>query len=237
MADKDKLPSEVSDRSEVDKFLQKVAVTPAVKSSDHPGRLIFGMDATASRQHAWDKACHLQAEMFSNTSALGGLAIQLCYYRGFGEFSASPWYRDSSDLLQHMIRVFCLGGRTQIEKLLLHTIAETGKQRVQALVFVGDAMEEDIDRLCDLAGKLGLMNVPMFLFQEGQHGSTENAFKQMARLSNGAYCHFDATSASQLQDLLSAVAVFAAGGHKALENFSKKAGKEVLLLTQQLSKR
>jgi len=237
MADKDKLPSQISSRSEVDKFLQKVAVTPVIKTSDHPGRLIFGMDATASRQHAWDSACHIQAEMFANTSALGGLEIQLCYYRGFGEFNAGPWYRDSKDLLQHMTGVFCLGGRTQIEKLLNHTITETGGQRVQALVFVGDAMEEDIDRLCDLAGKLGLLNVPIFLFQEGHQASTENAFKQMARLSKGAYCHFDATSASQLQDLLSAVAVFAAGGRKALENFSKDAGKEVLFLTQQLSKR
>ena len=175
--------------------------------------------------------------MFANTSALGGLEIQLCYYRGFGEFSASPWYRDSTDLLRHMTGVFCLGGRTQIEKLMQHAISETGERRVQALVFVGDAMEEYIDRLCDLAGQLGLLNVPMFLFQEGRHSDTENAFKQMARLSKGAYCHFDATSASQLQDLLSAVAVFAAGGHKALQNFSEKAGSEVLLITQQLSKR
>lgn len=237
MADKDKLPSKVSNHSEVDKFLQKVAATPAVKGSALPGRLIFAMDATASRQHAWDKACHIQAEMFANTSALGGLEIQLCYYRGFGEFSASPWYRDSSDLLRRMTAVFCLGGRTQIEKLMQHTIREKGERRVQALVFIGDAMEEDIDRLCDLAGKLGLLSVPVFLFQEGRDSATENAFKQMARLSNGAYCRFDATSASQLQDLLSAVAVFAAGGHKALQNFSKKAGREVLQLTQQLSKR
>ncbi len=237
MADKDKLPRKVSSHSEVDRFLNKVARTPVVKSAGHPGRLIFGMDATASRQHAWDKACHIQAEMFANTSALGGLEIQLCYYRGFGEFSASPWYRDSTDLLRHMTGVFCLGGRTQIEKLMQHAISETGERRVQALVFVGDAMEEYIDRLCDLAGQLGLLNVPMFLFQEGRHSDTENAFKQMARLSKGAYCHFDATSASQLQDLLSAVAVFAAGGHKALQNFSEKAGSEVLLITQQLSKR
>lgn len=237
MADKDKLPSKVSNHSEVDKFLQKVAKTPVVKSSALPGRLIFAMDATASREHAWDQACHIQAEMFANTSALGGLEIQLCYYRGFGEFSASPWFRDSSDLLRRMTGVSCLGGRTQIEKLMQHTIREKGERRVQALVFVGDAMEEDIDRLCDLAGKLGLLSVPVFLFQEGRDSATENAFKQMARLSNGAYCHFDATSASQLQDLLSAVAVFAAGGHKALQNFSKKAGREVLQLTQQLSKR
>ena len=158
MADKDKLPSKVSSHSEVDRFLNKVARTPVVKSAGHPGRLIFGMDATASRQHAWDKACHIQAEMFANTSALGGLEIQLCYYRGFGEFSASPWYRDSTDLLRHMTGVFCLGGRTQIEKLMQHAISETGERRVQALVFVGDAMEEYIEEeplLDKLPGLLG----------------------------------------------------------------------------------
>ena len=41
------------------------------------------------------------------------------------------------------------------------------KQRVDALVFVGDAMEENVDRLCQLAGELGLNGVPIFLFHEG----------------------------------------------------------------------
>ncbi len=234
MADK-KLPGK-SSRSEVDAFLRKVAATPVVKSSGQSGRLIFAMDATASREPTWDHACHLQAQMFAETAALGGLAIQLCYYRGFNEFSASEWLTATADLQRQMTAVRCLGGHTQINKVLRHAIGETRKKRVNALVFVGDCMEEEVDQLCQLAGELGIHNVPMFLFHEGYDAGAERAFKQIARLTKGAYCRFDAGSAQQLRDLLSAVAVYAAGGRRALENFSKSRGERVKRLTQQITK-
>ncbi len=105
---------------------------------------------------------------------------------------------------------------------------------MNALVFVGDCIEEDVDDLCAKAGELGLLGVRAFLFQEGSEPSATRAFKQMAQLTNGAHCSFDASSAKQLRDLLSAVAIYAAGGRKALENFGRKAGGEVRLLASQL---
>ncbi len=227
----DKKPSS---SSEVDRFLAKVARTPSVTSET--GRLVFGMDATASREATWDQASHLQAEMFADTAALGGLEIQLCYYRGFGEFSKSRWFRESAPLLRQMTAVYCLGGRTQLHKILEHCIAEATSRRIQAVVFVGDAMEEDVDELCHLAGNLGLLNVPVFVFQEGSDGLAEQAFRQIARLTQGAYCHFDSGSPRQLKELLGAVAVYAAGGRKALEDFSKRSGSSVQSITQQIKK-
>ena len=120
--------------------------------------------------------------------------------------------------------------------MLQHAIKETKQKKVNALVFVGDCMEEDIDELCKLAGQLGIHNLPVFLFHEGNDPAAGRAFKQIARLTEGAYCPFDAGSAQQLRDLLSAVAVYAAGGHRALESFSKARGKKVKLLTRQISK-
>ena len=230
-----KLP-EKSSRSDVDAFLRKVASTPVVKAPGQSGRLIFAMDATASREPSWDNACHIQAQMFENTAALGGLSIQLCYYRGFKEFKASGWLTHSADLHKRMTAVRCLAGNTQISKVLRHAIEEARQKKVNALVFVGDCMEEDHDRLCQLAGELGIHNVPVFLFHEGHDAAAEGAFRQVARLTNGAYCPFDAGSAQQLRDLLSAVAVYAAGGQRALENFSKTRGERVNLLTRQISK-
>jgi len=87
--DRTKLPRK-SSAGDVDAFLRKVAATPAAKTSGVRGRLIFAMDATASREPSWDQACQLQGEMFQETAALGGLDVQLCYYRGFNEFQASP---------------------------------------------------------------------------------------------------------------------------------------------------
>lgn len=229
----DKLPT-ASSAAEVEAFLKKVAVTPSHKATGERGRLIFAMDATASRQPSWDRASHIQAEMFKETAALGGLEIQLVYYRGFGEFRASPWVTESAKLLRQMTGVFCLAGHTQIGKLLKHAIAETKRRKIDALVFVGDSLEEDIDRLGDLAGQLGLLGVPCFMFHEGQDPIARRAFQQIAQLSGGAFCPFDASSAQQLKDLLAAVAVFAAGGRRALVDYSKKRGGVVLQLTQQV---
>jgi len=228
-----KLPT--SSRSgEVDAFLRKVAAAPSVRAEAGRGRLIFAMDATASRQPTWDSASHIQAEMFKETAALGGLEIQLVYYRGFGECKASPWVGNSADLLRRMTSVFCLAGQTQIAKVLRHAIKEAKHKKVGALVFVGDCVEEDVDRLGHLAGQLGLLGVPCFMFHEGHDPVARSAFQQIARLSGGAFCPFDASSARQLRDLLSAVAVYAAGGRQALADYGARTGGVVRRLTHQI---
>ncbi len=236
MTDADKKIPQKSSKAAIDTFLEKVSSTPVIKSAGESGRLIFAMDATASREPAWDRACHIQGEMFKETAALGGLDIQLCYYRGFGEFQASQWLSSSDELLKRMARVSCQGGHTQIEKVLNQAIKQTKQKKVQALVFVGDCMEEDVDQLCQVAGELGMLGVPAFLFHEGAEPVAQRAFKQIARLTRGAYCSFNATSAGQLRDLLRAVAVYAAGGQSALQDFSKDRSEVVRKLTRQLSK-
>lgn len=234
MTERNKQLDRRSSRTEIDAFLNKVARTPSNNPGTQRGKLIFALDATASREPTWDQASQIQSQMFEQTASQGGLDIQLCYYRGYGEFSSGPWLSDSKTLLNSMLAVYCLGGRTQIEKLLEHALRETVKKKVNALVFVGDCMEENVDRLCELAGKLGIHNVPCFVFHEGYDQTAERAFKQIARLSKGAYCRFDSGSAQQLKDLLSAVAVYAAGGRNALEHFSKRQGQSVKRLTRQI---
>ncbi len=234
-----KLPSK-SSTTDINAFLTKVKATPALTTTGKKGRLIFAMDATASREPSWDHASHLQAQMFSETANLGGLEIQLCYYRGFAEFHASPWLSNTDQLLRQMAAVHCAAGHTQINKILNHSISEAkvcaksaselNTAKINALVFIGDSVEEDIDKLGHTAGELGLLGIPAFMFQEGHDPIAAKAFQQIAHLSGGAYCPFDAGSAKQLRDLLSAVAVYAAGGHKALENFHTSRGSVILRL-------
>src|SRR5262249_46286801 len=133
-----------------------------------------------------------------------------------------------------MCAVACVGGETQIERVLRHALAESRKQRVHALVFVGDAMEEKADRLCRLAGELGLLGTPGFVFHEGNDPEAAPAFLQIAKVSHGAYLSFDLASADRLRDLLAAVAVYAAGGYRALADYGRTKGGEVLRLTAQL---
>ncbi len=84
------------------------------------------------------------------------------------------------------------------------------------LVFIGDALEENIDLLAATAAEAGRLGVKAFMFQEGTDANVESAFREIARLSGGAYCRFDASTPRQLGELLRAVAAFTVGGVKAL---------------------
>ena len=198
------------------------------KAGGARGRLIFSMDATMSRQPAWDRAQQLQAEMFLQTADIGGLEVQLVFFRGFDECKASRWTEDAKALAALMSKVECRGGYTQIGKVLGHVLKETRKAPVSAVVHVGDACEEKIDDLAQRAGEIGLLGVPVFMFQEGSDRSASRAFSEIARLTGGAHCRFDEGSAAQLRELLSAVAVYAAGGVAALEKHSGGGAKLLL---------
>ena len=109
-----------------------------------------------SRQPTWDSACRLQADMFREAAATGGLDIQLVYYRGLAECRAFAWVADAGRLGALMSRIDCRGGHTQIGKVLAHARRENDSGKVAVLVFIGDAMEESLDELCAAAGDLGL---------------------------------------------------------------------------------
>jgi hypothetical protein len=194
------------------------------------GRLIFALDATASRQPSWDLAARLQSEMFS---AIGGqLDVQLVYYRGLNELVASRWLADAGSLTAIMAQVVCHAGTTQIERVLGHARAEHQRQPINGLVLISDACEETPAALYDAAVSLG---VPAFVFQEGNDPSVEGVYREIARISGGAYAKFDASAAARLGELLKAVAIFAGGGLKALA--AQKTEAAVLLLEQLKSER
>jgi hypothetical protein len=199
-------------RGDVAAFLNEVKAEHAVSAR---GRLIFGLDATASRKETWDRAAALQAEMFRATAAIGKLDLQLVYYRGDRECRASKWISDPAQLARIMSTIDCRAGETQIEKVL---------------AFIGDAVEENPDILVARARELGRLKVPAFLFQEGDDSAVQTTFCDIARNTGGAYGRFDSGSAKQLAELLKAAALFAVGGAKALEG-RKDAG-SVLLLDQ-----
>ena len=208
------LETSTSSGGEIDAFLARAKATakgPGV------GRLVFALDATMSRQPTWDMAMGKQASMFEAVDKVGSLDVQLVYFRGFRECRASRWVADTSSLRTLMERIDCRGGQTQLRKVLNHAAKEARKQRVSALVFVGDAMEENIDAVCAAGGELGLLGVPCFMFHEGRDPTAERAFREVSRLTKGAYVRFGAGSAAKLAELLAAVAAYSAGGLVALE--------------------
>src|SRR6516164_1893868 len=232
--DRGRAPAATATRAEIDAFIARVKdLAPSVESGRR-GRLIFALDATMSRQPLWDTACQLQADMFREAAAIGGLDVQLVYYRGLGECRASRWVSQAERLADLMARIDCRGGHTQIGKVIAHARRETEATKVQALVFVGDAMEEKLDDLCHAAGELGLLGVPAFMFQEGDDPITEQAFREIARLTRGAYCRFDPGAAHELAELLRAAAAYAAGGMRALTDLSARRQIGAIKLLQQM---
>jgi hypothetical protein len=227
----DSLPEPKSASDDIAAFVAKAnAMSPHACGAR--GRLIFALDATMSRQPTWDMACALQADMFHEAASLGSLDIRLVYYRGFNECRASGWISDSAQLAKLMGKIDCRGGNTQISKVLAEARREAVGSGVRALVFVGDAMEESVDELCVKAGELGLLKVPVFMFQEGHDAVAEQAFRAIARLTGGAWCRFDPGAAAQLGELLRAAAAYAAGGREALLRLSKTGGGAARLLGQ-----
>lgn len=228
MADKTQIERRGGAQSaEVAEFIAR-ARTVAQPSSDAEGRLIFALDATMSRQPTWDAACSLQGEMFRAAGAVGGLAVQLVYFRGIDEARASTWVRDGASLGRIMSGIACHGGLTQIGRVLDHATKAAAKKPLAALVFVGDSMEENVDALCAKAGELALRDTRAFMFLEGRDPAAERAFREIARLTRGAMLPFDRSAAGELRALLGAVATFAAGGRRALEGAGTGAARRLL---------
>ncbi|MCA1300371.1 VWA domain-containing protein [Stappia indica] len=207
-----------SSRRDISAFLNEARQTRPLADA---GRLVIALDATMSRQPTWDRACAIQGEMFTAAGAVGRLTMQLVYFRGFGECAASKWVADARSLAALMTRIDCRGGQTQIRKVLRHTIDETRRKKVQALVYIGDCVEESIDDLCARAGELGLLGVPAFIFQEGGDAHARVAFQEIARLTKGAWFQLSDASAGDLAELLKAAAVYAAGGRSELERLTR----------------
>lgn len=233
MSDDRKVPS-AAGSSAVDAFVREVGSLPASRAAGHRGRLLFAMDATASREPTWDHACAIQGEMFVAAEGLGGLDVRLAFYRGFDEFKVSRWTSDGHELARLMSSVRCLAGRTQIGKLLRYAGEQRRETRLDAVVFVGDCCEEDADAVGHEAGQLGLLGLPVFVFQEGSDRVATRLFPQIAKLTRGAYCRFDRTSPEELKRLLGAVAAYAAGGRAALLKYGRDQGDAVARLTNQM---
>lgn len=219
---------ERSSSGEIAAFL-KAAGLAALSQS---GRLIFALDATMSRQPTWDSAVTIQASMFDAVGKAGGLSVQLIFFRGIDECRTSKWVINAAALRDLMLGIQCLSGQTQIAKVLDHACRETVKAKVSALVFIGDALEENIHLLCQKAGELGLKGVRCFFFQEGDDVTAEKGFQEMARLTGGAYFRLGPDSARELAELLAAVAVYARGGLQALSDSGRR---EARLLLEQMT--
>jgi hypothetical protein len=184
------------------------------------GRLLFALDATASRQECWNTACRLQADMFRQAGS--GLSVSLAYFRGEAEFRATNWVSSGEALVRPMLKLEVETGFTQIGRVLDYALRTHAEKPISAVTYVGDAFEENIDELSGLASELGAQTLPVFMFLEGKPGDdpdAERAFKLIAAKSGGAFFWFGIDSpqdVAQFADALNAVAKLAVGDASAV---------------------
>ena len=72
----------------------------------------------------------------------------------------------------------------------------------------------------------------MLLVGVGDDEVAERGFREIARLTGGAWCRFDPGAGAQLRELLRAAAAYAAGGREALLRLSKTGSGAAKLLGQ-----
>lgn len=193
-------------------FEDAVRNLPAV-STESEGRIIFGVDATASRQMTWDRAKVEQAKMFAQTH---GVKMQLVYFRGSDNFpdalgngaecQHSGWATNPATLKRLMDKVECRAGETQIERLLRHVAKANKDHPVAALMYVGDMCEEVHATVLEAARAA---KVRCFMFQEGTDYRTAELFRSIADVTGGAYASFG--SGADMGALMTVVAQYATG--------------------------
>jgi hypothetical protein len=84
---------------------------------------------------------------------------------------------------------------------LAHALRKTERTPVQAVVFIGDAMEESVDELAGAAGELGRLGVPVHMFLEGHDPKARAAFRLIALRSGGQFHHFGAGTPEAIERL------------------------------------
>jgi hypothetical protein len=131
-------------------------VADFLKKQRPQGRIAFVIDATGSRVPTWELACQLQSEMLSETAKLGSVELLVIYFRGMDEVGASNWTRDACELQHFMGRIHCEGGYTKYRRAFERVRQEHQRQPINAVVAIGDMLEEEPHTLYDAVVGLGV---------------------------------------------------------------------------------
>jgi len=174
-------------------------------------RLVFGVDATASREPTWASAKSITDRMFE--AIPGALDVALAVHGAgqvhtFTEFSA-----DVDQFRRQASAVRCQAGNTQLCELMQRTLDAGG---VRVMSYVGDAFEESRAEAYALADRFRLRGIKAVLLADAADEATLEVFREIADRTGGAVLDFRATELGLMGDLLAAVATLAIGGRKLL---------------------
>jgi hypothetical protein len=214
------------------KFLEKIkqgkavakpksgSLTQLKKAAERPGRnrLVFAIDATASREGAWKVATEITSTRFE--SVPDKIEVSLAYHGGGHIKELSPFSTNAKTFLDKLQQIRCIGGRTAFNDILDRVVHLPG---VACCVYIGDCFEEREADALALARQLKLKGIKMFIFHDTSSSEiydTDHAarvFAKVVDICGGALMDFNDQSPKQAEEFLGAIALYAVGGRKLLE--------------------
>jgi hypothetical protein len=190
---------------------------PPVENGTPPRpRLIFAVDATASREQAWAAARQVTDTLVK--ALPGELDVALAVHGGSRVHTFTAFTNNAATLRDRAAGVTCEAGLTRLLPILS---ASVRRPAIRVVVYIGDVFEESLPegrRLADAMGEQGTKLIVLHDTADPAARRDAEMFWDLARRTGGCVLPFDASASSRLRDLLSAVAVYAVGGEKLLRD-------------------
>ncbi|NRA46534.1 MAG: hypothetical protein HRU09_16405 [Oligoflexales bacterium] len=142
----------VTTRSSTDK------INRAVNKKSRP-KLLFSMDATASREHSWLIAQDITSSMFDEVP--GELDVALAYHGGGILKNVSPFKSNAKQFKDAVSVVRCDAGPTALNAILQEASEVNG---LKAMIYIGDCYEEPFVEAEYYARQLKLKGTRAFMF-------------------------------------------------------------------------
>jgi hypothetical protein len=190
------------------------AEPPAESAPPTRPRLVFAVDATASREPAWAAARQVTDALVK--ALPGELDVALAVHGGTRVHTFTAFTSDAATLRDRAAGVVCQAGMTRMLPILSASLKQ---QSVRVVIYIGDVFEESLPHGRNLADSMGARGTKLIVLHDTAEPSGRRdaeVFWDLAKRTGGCVLPFDANASGRLRDLLSAVAVYAVGGEKLL---------------------
>ncbi len=177
-------------------------------------RLVFAVDATASREPAWAAARQVTDALVQ--ALPGELDVALAVHGGSRVHTFTGFTSDARTLRDRAAGVTCQAGSTRLLPILSASLKQPA---VRVVVYIGDVLEESLAHGRPLADQMGAQGIKLFVLHDTADRSAQRyaeVFWDLAKRTGGCVLPFDPSAPGRLRDLLSAMAVYAVGGEKLL---------------------
>lgn len=199
------------DRIRSAKAAKPLAGSRAAPVVEQRPRLVFGVDATASRQPAWESAQRITDRMFD--AIPGALDVALAVHGGSRVHTFTQFSSDVGLFRGKAAAVRCMAGETKLCDLMERALESGG---VRVMSYIGDAFEESREMALALADRFRARGIRLVILADQPSPATLEFFQQLVARAGGAVLDFRAEQLDVMGEVLEGVAALAVGGRKLL---------------------